>query len=159
MFFNYFIAGFAGIAGIIIGILVSKGALEEVKEFYQSFRLIRDNLFLFAAAFFFYHTGIIITIISLAMLIIVIHHFNKKEVSNLIALLMMIMLILTMQTNVYWLLCSMFLIIGMVEAGLWSSEHKKLFKKGILSKELWHKVFKDHALYMLLPLAGIVFIV
>jgi hypothetical protein len=153
-----FLASFSGALGILIGIIVSSAAATELKIYKETFCIIRNYLFLFAASILLFQLGIIVLIIGLFLLIAIINNFSKEDTSNTIILIMIIMLIITNNTPLFTYLASILLLIGILEAGYWSSTQEKLLEKGLLKKEFLSSLLHSHKLYLLLPFANIIFL-
>ena len=150
------LAGFSGMLGIIIGVVVSSAAREELKAYSATFSILREYAFLIAAGAFLFQVEIMLLLVGLFLLVITLKAFSDAEKSNTIVVLHVILLILVAETSLFGFIASMFLVVGVLEGGWWSSKHEPLLKRGLFKRELWARVFKDHALFLALPFANAV---
>lgn len=150
---SIFLGGFSGILGIIVGILVSQSAKEELKGYRHAFRLLRDYLFLLAAGLFLFQAGVLVLLVGLLMLSVVLKEFSHEDTSKVIIVLHVMLLIMTAHTVLFPTMAALLLVIGVMEAGWWAANDK-----GALNGALWRRALRDHVLYAVLPLANIIFL-
>lgn len=155
---SIFLAGFSGITGIIIGILVSGAAREELRGYKRAFQLFRDYIFLLAAGLFLFQAGVLILLVGLFLLSFVLKKFSKEEVSKVIIVLHVMLLIMTVNTMLFPTMAGMLLVVGMMEGGWWAANEEKVLSKGVFRKALWEKLLHEHVLYFVLPLVNIIFL-
>ncbi|MBD3209664.1 hypothetical protein GF367_04595 [Candidatus Woesearchaeota archaeon] len=153
-----FLAGFFGMLGALGGVIVSNAAHEELKSAKKTFSLLAESLFLFTAGLFFFQAGFIILVLSLLLCGTVLHAFRGQEQGKLIAFMTIILLVLTFDTSLFPLIAGCFFVIGLIEGGLWCAHHEKMVCRGLLRQELWQAFFQDHSLYLILPFAGLIFL-
>ncbi|MBN1275655.1 hypothetical protein JXA12_05185 [Candidatus Woesearchaeota archaeon] len=153
-----FIAGFAGAAGLAIGVLVSSAAREELADGKRWFQLFRNILFLFCVGLFLYQYGITILLVGLVFGTLVMRHFHREK-AGAIVLLTFIMLILTVGVPLFKAIAGVFLLIGMLEGGVWAAEHEKVLRRGVFRKKTWRALLADEPFFFLLPFSGVVFLV
>lgn len=153
---SIFLSGFIGLIGLIIGLVVSSAAREELKDFSKTFIIVRNYFFILAASLLFFQAGIMVFFVSMFLLVVIIKEFAPEDTSKIIIVLYMIMLILTVNTMLFPLLASVLLLIGVLEAGVWASSQKT--KKGFFTREVFRSFMQSHILYVILPFALIVFL-
>lgn len=150
---------YAGLLGLLVGLIVSASAAEELTEGKKYFQYLRDLLFLFLAGLFCYQAGFIALIIGLLLALALLVKTGAQESSDLICLLSIIMLLLLREAPLWPILVALFFLIGIFDAGLWSARNEKLARKGIFSGQLWRAALSSQVVYVLLPLASTILVI
>jgi hypothetical protein len=149
MAFFPLLMGFAGMLGILSGILVSAGAQEELQGLRRPFILLRDVLFLVAVGLSTMTAGWLAA--ALSMLLAGLVALKLRENPGVLVPLGFVILLIFAPIAQKPLVAGIFLLAGVVEGGLWAGEREKLLAKGLLRKELWQAAWRDLALYVALP--------
>lgn len=147
---------FAGLIGICVGIIVSSLAIEEVQGFRKVFKQVQALLFFMAVCIVTVGAGVWIMIIALVVSALVLYSLAEQDVGKIICLFMVLFFVLMASTAALPLVTGLFFLLGVLDAGRWAVREERLLTTYALRKQTWKAAFFAHALYVFLPLAGLV---
>ncbi len=154
-----FVGSFAGLIGLIIGVIVSAASIEELKSGGKWFSWFLDVFFALIIGVAMYNYGPIIRVVGVVMALLLVSSFVGVQKLIFVAFIMQLMLIFFWQSQVYALFVGAFLLVGLLCGGVWSAYRQKVVKGGLFTKPVWKLLLHDCLLFVILPLANIVVLV
>ena len=150
------LGGFAGAIGLFVGIMVSSLALEEVRGLAKSFVQARAGFFLLAVGIVSMQAGVVALIVSLLVMALLLHSLAEEDIGKMVGLVLIAFLIIMATSPVAPVLIGLFLLVGLMEAGVWAGRHERFLEKHMLHRQTWRAIFISYAPFLFLPLASII---
>lgn len=151
-----FISGFAGLVGLIVGVIVSTAAAEELAGARRWLEWFLDAFFALAVGVATFILGPIVMVVSVLTALLLVRSFKGLEKLKTVVFVMHLILILSWPFGAFTTIAGLFLLTGIVSGGVWSALHQKLAGEGLFRKQLWAALVRECALFFILPLAAVV---
>jgi ABC-type multidrug transport system fused ATPase/permease subunit len=139
----------SGLAGLLVGLYVSHRAREEVIQGNKYFSWVKDGSFMLASGLFLYAYGIVMLVVVLLVLSILIRVASQRVKRLVIAITIPFMIFFNLSNpTLISPLAAIYVIIGLLEGGIASSERYARKKKNYSQAS----IMASQATFIIIPL-------
>ena len=147
-----FFLSWSGALGVLIGLIVSANAYEELPHLYKPLLVMRNFFFLLLTSAFFAPFGFVVFITGFFLISTLIIS-SAPETDRLIVVLSIIPFILLKTSETIPFFAGIFFLIGITQAGLWASRNPSAIATHFWKRSFWKTALRHHLPYFILPFA------